>query len=217
MKKTPQSKAERTKRFIIETAAPIFNKKGYYGTSLSDLTQATGLTKGGIYGNFANKEELAVHAFQHNVAFISDAFRQGIAAEETYIGKLLAYPRVYQRLKEKLLNMGGCPILNTAVEADDTNPVLSRLGRGPDRILEKQHRHSGGPGAESGRNKNRGQRPGPGRSDHFRSGRRGHAGQTHRPASIYGRRPRSRHRADRGFEKMTAKGGSLWLKISMLN
>jgi AcrR family transcriptional regulator len=51
------SKAGRTRQFIIETTAPIFNTKGYEGTSMSTLTEATGLTKGSIYGNFENKEE----------------------------------------------------------------------------------------------------------------------------------------------------------------
>lgn len=49
------SKAERTKQFIIEKTAPIFNAKGYMGTSMNDIMNATGLTKGSIYGNFETK------------------------------------------------------------------------------------------------------------------------------------------------------------------
>ena len=60
------TKAERTTAFIIETVAPIFNKHGYIGTSMSDLTEATGLTKGALYGNFENKEALALAAFEYN-------------------------------------------------------------------------------------------------------------------------------------------------------
>ena len=61
------TKAQLTAQYIIETVAPIFNKNGYAATSLSDLTKATGLTKGAIYGNFKNKEELAIIAFKYNV------------------------------------------------------------------------------------------------------------------------------------------------------
>ena len=60
------TKAERTTAFIIKTVAPVFNKHGYVGTSMSDLTHATGLTKGALYGNFENKEALAVAAFEYN-------------------------------------------------------------------------------------------------------------------------------------------------------
>jgi len=37
------------------------------GTSLSDMTDATGLTKGSIYGNFNSKDEVALAAFDHNL------------------------------------------------------------------------------------------------------------------------------------------------------
>ena len=61
------TKAEKTSQYIVETTAPLFNKNGYTGTSLSDITDTTGLTKGAIYGNFKNKEELALEAFNFNV------------------------------------------------------------------------------------------------------------------------------------------------------
>ena len=65
MKFTPKSPS--TRRFIIEQVAHLFNKQGYRGTSLSDLTAATQLTKGSIYGNFENKEEVAIAAFDYNL------------------------------------------------------------------------------------------------------------------------------------------------------
>ena len=46
------TKSEKTRRFIIEQSAAIFNKKGIAGTSISDLMESTKLAKGGIYGNF---------------------------------------------------------------------------------------------------------------------------------------------------------------------
>jgi AcrR family transcriptional regulator len=121
------SKSERTKRFIIEKSAPIFNKKGYAGTSLSDLTQATGLTKGSIYGNFKNKDDVAVCAFHHNLEFIIQSLTLEIDRAETYLEKLLAYPRVYRRNIEGMLAIGGCPILNTVIDADNTNDTLRTL------------------------------------------------------------------------------------------
>ncbi|HET8924648.1 MAG TPA: TetR/AcrR family transcriptional regulator, partial [Candidatus Acidoferrum sp.] len=59
------TKGEQTRRKIVEAAAPIFNKRGYEGSSLSDLMDATGLKKGGIYRHFSNKEELAAEAFDY--------------------------------------------------------------------------------------------------------------------------------------------------------
>jgi TetR/AcrR family transcriptional repressor of nem operon len=118
------SKADRTRQFIVETTAGIFNKKGYAGTSLSDLTQATGLTKGSIYGNFKNKEEVAVAAFEYNTSKVRKQIVQLIQKAPTYHEKLMVYAKVYHSFTTVNFPEGGCPILNTAVDADDTNPVL---------------------------------------------------------------------------------------------
>jgi TetR/AcrR family transcriptional repressor of nem operon len=119
------SKSERTRRFIIETTAPIFNTKGYEGTSMSDLTEATGLTKGSIYGNFENKEEVALAAFDHNHSIIKKMITDKIAQAHTYHDKLMVYATVYHSFTRRSgFVKGGCPVLNTAIEADDTNPPL---------------------------------------------------------------------------------------------
>jgi len=119
------SKAERTRQFIIETTAGIFNTKGYEGTSMSDITEATGLTKGSIYGNFGNKEDVALAVFDYNYAKVSGIIQQRIRAAKTFHDKLMVYAQVYdQYTRSNLFPQGGCPILNTAVEADDTNSLL---------------------------------------------------------------------------------------------
>ena len=59
------TKGEQTRRKIVEAAAPIFNQRGYEGSSLNDLMEATGLKKGGIYRHFTSKEELAAEAFDY--------------------------------------------------------------------------------------------------------------------------------------------------------
>ena len=118
------SKTERTKAFIIESTAEIFNKKGYAGTSLSDLTAATGLTKGSIYGNFENKEEVALAVFDYNYSRVSKRVLDLMDKAETFHDKLMVYAKVYKNISRAPLNHGGCPIINTAIEADDTNGLL---------------------------------------------------------------------------------------------
>jgi TetR/AcrR family transcriptional repressor of nem operon len=120
------SKAERTRQFIIEQTAPVFNKLGYAGTSLADLTAATGLTKGAIYGNFENKEEVALAAFDHNLALIWEGIRTGTTSSAPVREQLLALHRFYRRVYPSLRLAGGCPILNAAVEADDAPPTALR-------------------------------------------------------------------------------------------
>lgn len=118
------SKAEQTKAFIIEKTAPIFNMKGYAGTSLNDMTTATGLTKGSIYGNFANKDEVAFAVFEHNISKVTDIIRSEMEKCTTVRDQLLVYIHVYSDFLRFPFPVGGCPILNTAIEADDTHPPL---------------------------------------------------------------------------------------------
>lgn len=127
MKSAAHPRSERTRQLIIDAAAPIFNKKGYAGTSMSDLTTATGLTKGSIYGNFKDKDDVAAHAFQHNIDLIFDFFSKELEAAGSTMDKLLAYPRGFRKVYRMILSYGGCPILNTAVEADDTHAVLRKM------------------------------------------------------------------------------------------
>ena len=117
-------KAEKTKQFIIEKTAPLFNTKGYAGTSLNDMTDATGLTKGSIYGNFANKDEVALAAFDHNLKKIDDIVRQEMGKQGSIREKLLVYVDVYDNFLKFPFPAGGCPILNTAIESDDTHQLL---------------------------------------------------------------------------------------------
>ena len=112
------SKAERTTKYIIETVAPIFNKYGYVGTSMSHLTEATGLTKGAIYGNFENKEALALSAFEHNR-------NQLLAKIDELLGVDGDAMHFYRQYDIFTMPMGGCPILNIGVDAQNNNPLLA--------------------------------------------------------------------------------------------
>lgn len=121
---TARSKSERTRQFIIEKTAPVFNAKGFAGTSLTDLTSATGLTKGSIYGNFENKDEVALAAFDFNFNQVTQHIKTKILATDHAIERLLVYPEVYRNFLKIPFLQAGCPILNTAIEADDTHPQL---------------------------------------------------------------------------------------------
>lgn len=110
----------------MEKTAPIFNMKGYAGTSLSDMTDATGLTKGSIYGNFESKDEVALAAFDYNLAKVSSIIKAEIDKQPTVKEKLLVYVDVYDNFMNYPFPEGGCPVLNTAVEADDTHPGLKK-------------------------------------------------------------------------------------------
>ena len=120
------SKSSRTKQFIIEKTAPVFNAKGYAGTSINDLMIATGLTKGSIYGNFENKDEVALAAFDYNFQQVVLFIRAIMDTKVSCIDKLLVYPETYRNYLKLPFLSQGCPIANTSTEADDTHPKLKK-------------------------------------------------------------------------------------------
>lgn len=126
-----------TSSYIIRTVAPVFNKKGYSGTSLSDLTVATGLTKGAIYGNFTNKEQLAVEAFKFNVREILKELSSGINKSNRAIDKLYAITNFYRGYYDSTKSTGGCPILNVGNDTKHTNPTLFRMVKHTAKKLEE--------------------------------------------------------------------------------
>ncbi|NNE03322.1 MAG: TetR/AcrR family transcriptional regulator [Eudoraea sp.] len=123
------TKAERTTAFIIETVAPIFNKHGYIGTSMSDLTDATGLTKGALYGNFENKESLALAAFEYNSKRLLNAIDERLDAPGNSLEKIFSLTDFYRHYDEFTLPMGGCPVLNVGVDANNNNSLLAAAAK----------------------------------------------------------------------------------------
>ena len=123
------SKADRTKLFIIEKSAPIFNQKGYAATSMADILKATGLAKGGIYGNFKNKDEIALEAFDYSLHKLKEALRFKIKQQTNASGKLNAILDFYHNYSVSPIVEGGCVLLNTAIDADDSMPFLKERAK----------------------------------------------------------------------------------------
>jgi TetR/AcrR family transcriptional regulator, transcriptional repressor for nem operon len=122
-------KGEATRERIIARAAEVFNVYGYAGTTVADIMQAADLEKGGIYRHFASKEELALSAFDFAAARVRERFTIGITGTANAVDTLVAFIGVFRGYAQRPPLKGGCPILNTAVEADDTHPVLRERAR----------------------------------------------------------------------------------------
>ena len=132
------TKAERTKKFIVETVAPIFNQQGYAATSLNDLTKATGLTKGAIYGNFESKEALAVAAFKYNVNELFKQISLHQQESDSALGALYKITEFYRSYYQFSRKLGGCPILNIGVDAHHQDgPLMAQVQS----VISKSQQH----------------------------------------------------------------------------
>jgi TetR/AcrR family transcriptional regulator, transcriptional repressor for nem operon len=117
------TKAERTKQFIIEKAAPIYNEKGIAGTNVDDVLEATKLTKGAIYSHFENKEDLSMQVSDYLLEKICSGIGRVMKMENSAKGKIFAYLD-FNKAPLNTYIKGGCPIFNMAVESDDTNSCV---------------------------------------------------------------------------------------------
>lgn len=118
------NKAEETRQYIIEQAAPIFNRYGYKGTSMSQLTKAINMTKGAIYGNFKNKDEIALAVFEYNFNKFLDKAAETVLAKRHACDKLTALAGFFLDKFSLISGHGGCPVLNAAVDSDNAHAML---------------------------------------------------------------------------------------------
>jgi TetR/AcrR family transcriptional regulator, transcriptional repressor for nem operon len=124
------SKGERTREKILAKSAQLFNCQGHAGASLADIMRETGLEKGGIYNHFSSKEQLTLESFDYAYGLIQQRVKQALAGKLNAIERLLAIVSVFQGIVHEPPIAGGCPILNTAIEADDANVALRDRARG---------------------------------------------------------------------------------------
>lgn len=116
--------AEATKSLILRESANLFNTQGYKATSISDITRATGLTKGAIYRHFENKGDLEKQALHSLSKLMFTELGASIKKAPTFLLKMEATFAFFEEYMHSPLYEGGCPLMNAAIEADDTNSDL---------------------------------------------------------------------------------------------
>jgi AcrR family transcriptional regulator len=115
-----------TKARILTKSGVLFNTQGYKATSISDITTSTGFTKGAIYRHFASKAALEKETLFHLSSIMFETLQGRIKCESTAGDKLRAIFRYFESYISSPPVKGGCPLMNAAIEADDSNPTLRK-------------------------------------------------------------------------------------------
>jgi len=108
---------------IIEKATPIFNKKGIFGTSMSDIMEVAKLSKGSLYVHFEDKDSLAFSVLEYSLGLQNKKLSISMDHIDDPYEKLLAYLEVYHDPMNPTVP-GGCPMMNFGMEADDNFPLV---------------------------------------------------------------------------------------------
>lgn len=115
-----------TKERILIKSGVLFNTQGYKATSISDITTATGFTKGAIYRHFRSKGALEKETLYNLSLIMFEKLQFLIKCEDTAGNKLRAVFRYFESYITNPGVKGGCPLMNAAIEADDSNPTLRK-------------------------------------------------------------------------------------------
>lgn len=143
------TKSERTRQFIIEQSATLFNTRGLAGTAMSDVMEVTKMAKGGLYGHFESKEVLSQAVVDYNLQKLVSSVERAIAAEDTFKDKLIAFIGVFKSPLHFPVD-GGCPLLNFGTEADDTNQGVKDKLKAVIEMAQKKCQHLIQQGIKSG-------------------------------------------------------------------
>ncbi|HKD40532.1 MAG TPA: TetR/AcrR family transcriptional regulator, partial [Myxococcaceae bacterium] len=93
------------------------------------IMRVTGLRKGGIYRHFDSRTTLTLEAFEYAVARMRDRFLRAAEGRATATDALLALLHVFREASHDEAFHGGCPIVNLAIESDDSDPELRNAAR----------------------------------------------------------------------------------------
>lgn len=127
---------ELTRLTILEKSSILFNTQGYKATSLSDICKASELTKGAIYKNFKDKAELEKESLLFMCKKLLSDVSKGISKADGAEKKLLAILKYFESYHAKPPFQGGCPLMNAAIEVDDSNPDLKLVVKN---VMELMH------------------------------------------------------------------------------
>jgi AcrR family transcriptional regulator len=116
-----------TRQNITQKSLQVFSVKGYFNTSINDILEATGLTKGGLYGHFASKEDIWYAVYDEavkiwrsivfrNTAKITDPLERIEVTIENHLANYLG----------KDVFEGGCFFVNMLVEISGQSDKMSR-------------------------------------------------------------------------------------------
>jgi TetR/AcrR family transcriptional repressor of nem operon len=143
-------KGSKRRAAILASTAPMFNQRGFAGTSIAEILQATSLEKGGLYNHFSSKEELAVASFEYAWQEVNAYFARTLHGIESGAARLRAYVDAFENYVKEPVVTGGCPLVNSALEADDALPFLLERVRAAFREMREFVRHQVERGVEKG-------------------------------------------------------------------
>ncbi|UIF89019.1 TetR/AcrR family transcriptional regulator (plasmid) [Cupriavidus necator] len=126
---TPRSRG-RPREFdldqALDRAVRVFSERGYHGTSIADLTQATRLAQGSLYKAFKDKQAIFLASFDHYRAQRVEKMRQAIGQGGSGLQRLRNALGFYVESSQGAQGRQGCLVVGSAAELSTFEPDMAR-------------------------------------------------------------------------------------------
>lgn len=120
---------------VLEAALTLFRARGFDGTTLAELEQATGLGRGSLYGAFGDKRTLFLKALGRYLETGMAARLERLSAPGGGRAAIVAVFRDIARSACSDLERKGCMLTNCSMELAHRDPDLAcQAARGLDRF-----------------------------------------------------------------------------------
>ena len=119
------------KEKIIIESVRLFSGKGFLNTSIKDVMEASGTSKGGLYNHFPNKRELFSAVLQESRRRWREINLAGLDEIESPIGKII---RILENYRDRYLAgssdiPGGCIFVRVSLESSDLADQWPEIAR----------------------------------------------------------------------------------------
>jgi len=121
------TKGDLTRQNIVEKAMQLFSVKGYFNTSIDSIVRDAGLTKGGLYGHFRNKEDIWYAVYDECVRIWKRLVFAGVREISDPLERI---EKVIENALQNYLGVdvfeGGCFLLNALVDLSGQSSTMTQ-------------------------------------------------------------------------------------------
>lgn len=121
---------------VLQKATEVFHKKGYNGTSMQDLVDATDLNRSSIYNSFGSKLNMFLEVLSHYQSIYGNNFSQKLA--QSY-NATEAIEAIFDLYIHEIINDNdrkGCLVINCKSEMTNQEPLIkSFMEKNQDRMI----------------------------------------------------------------------------------
>lgn len=128
------SKGDNTKQAILDSAQKLVLKKGFSGTSLDEIIEDAGITKGGFFYHFKGRSDLAVDLLirylQEDDRILSGLIKKARHYVDDPLQRVLVFLKLYTELAEEMEETHpGCLVATYTYESQQFDPEVQEIIR----------------------------------------------------------------------------------------